>query len=192
MQAEQLVLAARDRGALETVIVRPPWFYGPNQPERQSTFFSMILNGRGPLVGDGSNQRSMVYVDNLCHGVILAGTVPAAAGQTYWIADERPYPMTEILDTIERSLEEDHGYRPRHARLRLPWFVGQLAEWVDAALQAVGLYHQKFHVLGEMNKNIACSIDKARRELGYSPRIALREGMRRSIADLHERGIRLS
>jgi nucleoside-diphosphate-sugar epimerase len=36
-------------------------------------------------------------------------------------------------------------------------------------------------VLSEMDKNISCSIDKARRELGYEPKIALREGMRRSI-----------
>jgi nucleoside-diphosphate-sugar epimerase len=32
-----------------------------------------------------------------------------------------------------------------------------------------------------MNKNIACSIEKARRELGYEPVVSLREGMRRSI-----------
>ena len=33
-----------------------------------------------------------------------------------------------------------------------------------------------------MNKTIACTIDKARTELGYAPEIALEEGMRRSIA----------
>jgi nucleoside-diphosphate-sugar epimerase len=36
-------------------------------------------------------------------------------------------------------------------------------------------------VLSEMNKNISCSIDKARRELGYEPKVALKEGMQRSI-----------
>jgi nucleoside-diphosphate-sugar epimerase len=52
---------------------------------------------------------------------------------------------------------------------------------VDASLQAVGLYQQKVHVLSEMNKTIACTIEKAERELGYRPGIELREGMRRSI-----------
>jgi nucleoside-diphosphate-sugar epimerase len=99
--------------------------------------------------------------------------------------------MTQILDTIEDALETDFHYPVRHKRLRLPWLAGQVAEWIDRILQGVGLYHQKFHVLGEMNKTIACSVDKARVELGYSPRIALREGMRRSIQDLHDRGIRL-
>jgi nucleoside-diphosphate-sugar epimerase len=35
--------------------------------------------------------------------------------------------------------------------------------------------------LSEMNKTIACSVDKAKRVLGYKPTIALEEGMRRSI-----------
>ena len=44
-----------------------------------------------------------------------------------------------------------------------------------------GLYQQKLHVLSEMNKTIACSIAKARAQLGYQPDVELREGMRRSI-----------
>jgi nucleoside-diphosphate-sugar epimerase len=65
--------------------------------------------------------------------------------------------------------------------MRLPGAVGDLATAMDAAIQGMGLYEQKIHVLGEMNKTIACSVDKARRELGYNPAVELREGMRRSI-----------
>ena len=39
----------------------------------------------------------------------------------------------------------------------------------------------EIHVLSEMNKTIACSVDKARDELGYRPGVELREGMRRSV-----------
>src|SRR4051812_6495430 len=38
LEAEQLVLPAFERGDLPAVILRPPWFYGPFQPERQTTF----------------------------------------------------------------------------------------------------------------------------------------------------------
>jgi nucleoside-diphosphate-sugar epimerase len=48
-------------------------------------------------------------------------------------------------------------------------------------VQSLGFYHQKIHVLSEMNKNIACSVKRAHEELGYQPAVALREGMRRSI-----------
>ena len=42
------------RGDVPTVIVRPPWFYGPWQPERQTTFFSMVAAG-GSRPGDGAS-----------------------------------------------------------------------------------------------------------------------------------------
>ena len=78
MRAELEVRAAHDRGDVPTVIVRPPWFYGPWQPERQTTFFSLVAAGRFPVPGDGSQRRSMVYVDNLVQGVALAERHPAA------------------------------------------------------------------------------------------------------------------
>ena len=52
MEAELAVLDAVDRG-LDAVIVRPPWFYGPHQPARQTTFFTMVKNGKFPILGDG-------------------------------------------------------------------------------------------------------------------------------------------
>src|SRR5262245_60480968 len=56
-------------GKIETVIIRAPWFYGPNQPARQTLFFKMIRDGKVPVVGNGRNLRSMAYVDNLCQGL---------------------------------------------------------------------------------------------------------------------------
>jgi nucleoside-diphosphate-sugar epimerase len=191
-EAEALVREAHRRGDIEAVILRPPWFYGPNQPPRQSLFFSMIKNGRVPQVGDGTNRRSMVYVDNLCQGALLAERVEAAAGNTYWIADARAYDMNEVISTIADVIEQDFGMPVSRGRMRLPAWVGPFAELVDRVMQAVGVYHQKVHVLGELDKNIVCRIDRARAELGYDPKVALREGMRRSIQDLHDRGVRLA
>ena len=93
MRAELEVRAAHERGDVPTVIVRPPWFYGPWQPERQTTFFSMVAAGRFPVPGDGSQRRSMAYVDNLVQGVALAERHPAAPGQAFWVADRDAYPL---------------------------------------------------------------------------------------------------
>ncbi len=184
MLAEQLVNAAGRESSLETVIIRPPWFYGPRQPDRQRLFFEMVQSGKAPIVGSGENRRSMAYVDNICQGLLRCERVEAARGGTYWIADERPYSMNEIIDTIERVLEKDFALPVAHKRMRLPGIMSEVAWIVDKTLQTLGLYHMKIHVLSEMNKSIACSIEKAKRELGYRPHIALEEGMRRSILSL--------
>jgi nucleoside-diphosphate-sugar epimerase len=187
MLMEQQVAGYQRAGKIETVIIRAPWFYGPNQPPRQSLFFRMIRDGKGPLVGGGGNRRSMAYVDNLCQGLILAAAVEAANGGTYWIADARPYSMSEIIDTVERLLETEFGQKCVHKRMRLPGLASEIAWVVDKTLQGLGLYHQKIHVLSEMNKTIACSVEKAEAELGYRPVVVLEEGMRRSLAWVWER-----
>lgn len=188
MLMEIAVRSAHGREGLETAIVRAPWFYGPDQPPRQSLFFKMIRSGKFPLLGDGNNRRSMVYVDNLCRGILLAATHPAAAGETFWIADERPYTMNEIISTVETLLEKEFNVKCAGCQFHMPSFVGDMAEAFDACLQSVGLYNQKIHVLSEMNKTIACSISKAQNLLGYHPGIALKEGMYQSLLWMKERG----
>jgi nucleoside-diphosphate-sugar epimerase len=190
MQAELLVRDAHANGMLETVVVRPPWFYGPWQPRRQTTFFRMVRTGRFPLFAGGSNRRSMVYIENLVEGIGLAELHPAAGGRCYWIADARPYPMKEVVETVKAALAAE-GYEVSDKQLRLPSIVGDVAEQGDRFLQGRDRYDQQLHVLGEMNKTIACDITKAREELGYEPRVELFEGMRRSIRWCRAEGIDL-
>jgi nucleoside-diphosphate-sugar epimerase len=188
MLMELAVKETQQAGKIETVIVRPPWFYGPFQPPRQGLFFRMIRDGKAPIVGDGGNLRSMAYIDNLCQGLLLAASVDKAEGQIYWIADRRPYTMNEIVDTIENLLENEFHVPCSHKRLRLPSVASTVARLIDKNLQMLGLYHQKFHVLSEMNQNIACSVQKAEQELGYRPTVELKEGMRRSLQWMKEAG----
>ena len=151
----------------------------------------MVRDGKGPIVGSGENLRSMSYTDNLCQGLLLAALSEKAKSQIYWMADRRPYSMNEIIDTIERLLETEFGQKCAHKRMRLPGMASDVALAVDASLQKLGLYHQKIHVLSEMNKTIACSVARAERELGYRPTVALEEGMRRSMKWCISQGIKL-
>ncbi|MBD3345783.1 MAG: NAD-dependent epimerase/dehydratase family protein [Chitinivibrionales bacterium] len=182
--AEKIVTRFQQQGKIETVIIRPCWFYGPNQPARQSRFFNMIKAGNPLVFGDGSNLRSMSYVDNIVQGIVLAEKNEKANGQIYWIADERPYPTIEIYRTVADLLGVDN-FQPRH----VPGISCLIAEISDLAIQATGLYWTEVHVVGEMNKNIACSIEKAKKELGYQPKIDLREGMKRSIEWCRKNGM---
>jgi nucleoside-diphosphate-sugar epimerase len=189
MQAELRVLDAVARG-LEAVIVRPPWFYGPFQPPRQTTFFRMVRRGRFPVIDGGGQRRSMVYIDNLVQGVVAAELTPTAPGRGWWIADARPYTIDEIVATVGRALA-DEGFDVMPNRVRLPAVAGRLAERADALIQRTGRYVQAVHVLGEMDKSIACDISVAREELGYQPDVQLEEGMRRSIRWCVEQGLEL-
>ncbi len=189
MQGELAVLAGVEAG-LDAVIVRPPWFYGPFQPERQTTFFTLVRTGRFPMFDGGVQRRSMVYVDNLVEGVMLAELTEGITGRGYWIADARPYEVREIVDTVRRALV-DEGYQVSGRPRSLPIAIARAAETADRMIQRVGRYQQQVHVLGEMGHSIACDIAAARADLGYDPAVELYEGMRRSIRWCRDQGISL-
>lgn len=180
--AEELVRAAHRSCRLETVILRPCWFYGPHQPERQTRFLRMIQRGRPIVVGPGDNLRSMSYIDNIVQAALLAERSTVAPGRTYWIADRRPYPFLEIVETVARVL----GVRVRP--IHLPRVTSTVGRWADRLVQATGRYNQEIHVAGELGATIAVSIDAAVRDLGYDPEVELEEGMRRAIAWCRQAG----
>jgi nucleoside-diphosphate-sugar epimerase len=188
LEAEQLVQRSNERGDLATVILRPPWFYGPFQPDRQTKFLSAVRRGRFPLVGPGTQRRSMVYTGNLVQGVLLAEVVASAPGHAYWIADAEPYALRDVLETVQRALADEglavSGRRP----LVIPRIAGVVAEKLDALAQSAGRYVQELHVLGELKDTIACDISRARAELGYDPQTSLLDGMRASVRDCLEHG----
>ncbi|MEY2422483.1 MAG: hypothetical protein QOI95_2550 [Acidimicrobiaceae bacterium] len=181
LEAEQLVQRSFEHGDLETVIVRPPWFYGPYQPQRQTQFLAAVRRGRFPLVGDGSQQRSMVFTGNLVHGMLRAEVAAVAPGRAYWIADAEPYELRTILDTIKRALVAEGLSATGRRPLTMPRLGARVAEAVDRLVQARGRYVQAVHVLGELNHTIACDISRARAELGYDPPTTLFDGMREAI-----------
>lgn len=187
MEAEQIVARAGERGDLATVVVRPPWFYGPHQPVRQSRFFAAVRRGRFPVPGDGSQRRSMVYTGNLVEGLLRAEAAKKAPGRAYWIADAEPYTLRTIIDTVRAALAAE-GLAVSGRPIPVPAAVSRVAARADAVLQGRGRYVQPLHVLGELGDTIACDIGRARTELGYEPAVSLFDGMRASVRWCLERG----
>src|SRR5207245_9941673 len=112
-------------------------------------FFAAVRRGRFPLVGDGTQRRSMAYTGNLVLGLLRAEVAEAAPGRSYWIADARPYELREILSTVRDALDAE-GLSPSRRRLRLPARAAGLAAAPDRVLQSRGRYLQPLHLLGEL------------------------------------------
>jgi nucleoside-diphosphate-sugar epimerase len=171
--AEQYILSRKDQ--METVVLRPCMFYGPPVPSRHVEIYKRIREGRMPLVGSGLYDRSVIHVQNLAELCYLALTRPEAVGQTYYAADDRTYTTKEIVDAMAAAL----GVQARF--LRLPAVVAKVAYRLDMALAALGVYWQTLHLVGEADWNVGLSCEKAKRELGYTSRRSLNEGMNEAI-----------
>lgn len=191
LEAESLVVRAAEAGDVDAVILRPPWFYGPWAPGRQAQFLGAIRKGRFPLVGDGRQQRSMVFTGNLVAACLCAETATDVTGRAFWVADAEPYELRQIWGGIREALAAEGLPIARRSIPALPRFGAEVATRLDAVLQGADRYVQPLHVLGELKDTIACDISRARAELGYDPQVSLVGGMREAIRWHQERGDQL-
>lgn len=175
-EAELVVLGGNRTGELETVVLRPAMFYGPEQPERRSRLMRMIASGRPPLFGDGLNRRSMVYVDNLVDAVSAASHVAGIAGEVFWVADTDVYTTRGFFEAIADALGVP--LRPR----RFPAVAARVCRTASQLLERAHVHSLDLHVVGESPRDFFCSNEKARRRLGWTPRTGLAEGVREAVA----------
>lgn len=175
-QAELTVDFFREKYGLRTIIIRPCPFYGPGQPPRHTRIMQMVKKGRAPVFGDGKTLRSLTYITNLVDGLLLAEShMNIANGKVYWIADDKHYTWMEYLEGIAEAL----GVKLKVKRY--PRWVAQACGVADKFLGSLGMYAITPHVAWETTKDIAVSIEKAKRELGYQSKVELKEGMVKTV-----------
>jgi nucleoside-diphosphate-sugar epimerase len=174
-EAEPLV--KREAGdAMETVILRPAAIYGPGDPERFFMIFKRVAKGTFPMFGSGRTLYHPLYIDNLVDAFLLCMTPGTGKGREYLIADDKYYPIEEIVKAVAGALEV--SVRIPHYPL-LPVVV--LGHVVEKVCKPLGVTPPIFpRRVDWYRQNRAFDISRARRELGYVPRVELDEGLRRT------------
>jgi len=179
-EGEQAALAYFHTFGLPVVCIRPPTVYGPGQPEILDSFFKNVYRQRILVAGAGTCLRSLCYIDNVIHGLMLAEENEKAKGKIFFIADEKVYTFNEILRTIAR--EEGVEFSEKH----IGAWAGELSLATFQLLERVlKVSLMPLYAMGTMVINLGCDIAKAKNELGYYPHINLQEGVRRTIQSLH-------
>lgn len=172
--------AVRSRFAdLPTVIIRPPSVYGPREADI-FTFFQTIQKHVCPVIGPVDTPAlSLVHVDDLVRGMVDAAEAPNTAGQTYFLGSDTFYAWTEIKAAATHAL----GTRALTVAVP-PILVGAVGAAVELVSRITGSYpplnREKAREIRHACK--MCSIEKARREFGYRPRVLLHDGIRSTIA----------
>src|SRR3954470_2125661 len=91
--------------SMETVILRPAAIYGPGDPERFFMIFKRVSKGTFPMFGDGRTLYHPLYIDNLIDSFLLCVPPGVGNGREYLIADERYYPIEDIVKAVARALD---------------------------------------------------------------------------------------
>ena len=164
---------------LPTVIIRPPVVYGPgvSKSSRVLTFLNLINKGLFRVVGDGENLISLCYIDNLIHGVLLAEAAKNAEGETYFIADERPYTINEIVEAIAR--EEGKKLPKNHLPI---WVAEILSIGLMVPSKVFGFTSPLSRdTMKQLKYSWFADISKAKKDLGYKPIVNFKDGIRATV-----------
>jgi len=183
LEGEQLAREAGARLGIEVTIARPTGIYGPGD-RRLLKLFRGVARGRFPILGSGEIYYHLTYIDDLVEGFRLCGEERKAANRTYILAGGEVTTLNELVTIIA----ELAGAKP--PRLRLPvwpfWAAGAICEVLTTPFGIEPpIYRRRVDFY---TKSRAFDITRARQELGYEPRVGLREGIRRTLDWYREHG----
>jgi nucleoside-diphosphate-sugar epimerase len=171
--AVQRMIAEDD---LPAVILRPATFFGPGDQLHFGRMADRVQAGKGVIVGRGDNALPFAYVTDIVQGIVLALDTKHAVGQAYNITNDEPMTQQQFLEAIaeELGVSKPTLHVPYHGL----YYAGDLAErvaYLTKSQKQPFVTRLGVKLFGTDNRH---SIEKARRELGYTPRVAIREGVR--------------
>ena len=185
---ERAVLAANGKGGLLTCAIRPGGIYGPGERLTYGRLVRALKMG-APLVvfGDGSARLDYVYIDNLVDAQLRAAERltegSPVCGEAYFLSDETPINAGQFSIELVKHM----GLERRLIRVPDPVAraVGATSEMIYKLL---GVPKPLFTVANVKLCDIDhyFSIDKAKRHLGYAPRVDTEEGLRRTAVEARE------
>ncbi len=145
---------------IQSVVLRLTNTYGPGQLVKHSRqgfigwFVRLAVEGKTiEVMGDGEQTRDLNHVDDVATAMLLAGASPQAAGRTYNLGASPP---VSLRDLAAQLVELSEG-----SSWRLVPFPPERAR-IDVG-------------------NAYASYAAIRRDLGWEPRIPLREGLAETV-----------
>lgn len=161
--------------APRSVIFRPPVIYGPRDAALVP-FFRLARLRLAPLLMGGHNRISIVYVDDIARAIVQATTAEAdVGGKTYCAEDGAVHTWRDLLAAVEGAVGQ------RAVRISAPRWAFTAAAFGSeafgfAARRAVSLTRDKVAEMAQ--RHWVCDSEGLRLDLGWSPRIDIREGAR--------------
>lgn len=170
LEAEQLVLQYHKNWDIPVVVLRPGFIYGPRDKTVLPRIIDSLRKGTMRYPGaKGERALNTIYVENLIDAVFLAVASDKAVGEVYNVTDGEFVSKRRFIEAIANPLGLPHP------TLMPPFWLAWMVTWFSekrAKLRGAKEAPQfNFTRLKFMGYNLDFSIDKARHELGYHPRV---------------------
>lgn len=163
MEAEHGLRNLSAQTGMEVVIIRPPLVYGPGVKANFSLMIQWLMSGIPlPLGGITTNQRSLVYVENLVDLICVCIDHPNAGNQTFLVSDDEDVSTTLLLKKMSRAL----GCSAR------------LFQFPPSLFTIIAKLIGKPKLTDRLYGSLQVDIHKTKELLNWKPKFSLDEGLR--------------
>jgi nucleoside-diphosphate-sugar epimerase len=177
-EAERRVLSANGPD-LATVSLRPHLIWGPGDNHLIPRLLARARAGKLRIVGDGTNQTDVTYVDNAAAAHLLAADRLApgspVAGKAYFISQGEPVALWPFINRILGLA----GLPPVTKRVPLAaaYAAGAVLEAAYKVLGRTDEPRMTRFLAVQLGTSHWFDITAARRDLGYEPTVSTDEGL---------------
>ncbi len=182
-EGEKLVQNYNEKG-LNTVTLLPSGIYGPGDEGRFLILFRFVKRGYFFMFGSGKTFFHTVFIENLIDAFELAAEKEGLSGERFIIADENYYSLNELVEMVAGVI----GCSLKILKVPfLPmWLIAFACEMFCKPLRLnPPIFRRRINWFRQVR---AFSIEKAKREIGYRPRVSTEEGLRRTAEWYQEHG----
>jgi nucleoside-diphosphate-sugar epimerase len=180
VEAERLALGYEREFGVPVVVLRPGFVYGPRDGAVMPRLIKALRTGRLRYLGGASRAMNTIFVANLVEAIFLAIQISGAVGEVYNLTDGEFVSKRRFMEAIAdgMGLPRPHKSVPLWLARLLAWIMERRARRKGAATAPL-LTQARVKLLG---LNLDFSIDKAKRDLGYRPRVPFDEAIRETMA----------
>ncbi|KAJ7223928.1 hypothetical protein C8J57DRAFT_1390971 [Mycena rebaudengoi] len=189
---ERLVNSAEGENGLHTVILRPCGMTGERDKQLIWRMAEVYTKKQHTVqIGDNTNLVDYAYAGNVADAHVLAcGKLIAqpelVSGQTFFITNGEPLPQWDFSRIIWRELGDDGKGRITQIPRIVGLIMAVLAE-IFCRITGSSTQFTRFNVRF-LTGTQWYNIDKARDVLGYTPKITLEEGIKRTVTWWKQQG----
>ena len=179
-QAEQLILAANS-DKLATVALRPHLIWGIGDPHLFPRIINRARTGKLRIIANNGKLVDITHVENAAYAHILAMTVllnnAACAGKAYFISNDEPMTMADIINRFLAVAQ-----MPPVTRTVSPVVAYTVGIVMETTYKLLGIKTEPFmtrFIAKQLSVAHWYDLSAAKRDLGYSPKVSIEEGMQR-------------
>ncbi|VVB99754.1 GDP-mannose 4,6-dehydratase [uncultured archaeon] len=155
--------------SLPIVFLRFGMVYGPGFEEGYFAVLDYIKRGKMQIIGDGLNRIPLVHINDVVQAFLVALDKQSERGRAYNICGSEQLTQQELLELAAEALEMPAPTKHIHPAM------------ISMALAMQGFTGKKASLdpenIRQLTMDRAYSIERAKKELGWSPKVKAKDGI---------------